>query len=67
MASDDVSAVRGGALMTTAEVAAALRVSVATVERWRFEHREPRPIYLTGRIVRYARSDVAAMVTARRR
>jgi len=48
-------------LMTSAEVAAELRVARSTVERWRFMAMGPPAIYVTPRTVRYRRSDVDAI------
>lgn len=45
-------------LLTPKEVAAALRVSPATIKRWRFEGVGPRPIRITDRVVRYARAEI---------
>lgn len=56
----------GGDLLTSAELARALRVSVSTVERWRFERCGPVPIRLGYRTVRYRRADVARFLAARR-
>jgi predicted DNA-binding transcriptional regulator AlpA len=57
MANDDNRA----DLMTTAEVAAELRVARSTVERWRFMDMGPKAIHVTPRTVRYRRSDVDAI------
>jgi predicted DNA-binding transcriptional regulator AlpA len=54
-------------LVSTAEVAAMLGVSVSTVQRWRFERTGPAPVYLTSATVRYRRADVVAWIAASRR
>jgi predicted DNA-binding transcriptional regulator AlpA len=48
-------------LMTSAEVAAELRVARSTVERWRFMEMGPKAVYVTPRTVRYRRSDIDAI------
>jgi excisionase family DNA binding protein len=49
----------GELLMTEAEVAEYLRVTVRTLATWRAEGRGPRPLRV-GRGIRYRRSDVDA-------
>jgi excisionase family DNA binding protein len=51
----------GDEVMTTEEVAAFLRVSKKTVEKWRHEGVGPRR-YKVGRHLRYLRSEVLAWV-----
>lgn len=47
-------------LLTTAEVAAWLRVSQPTLRRWRAAGEGPTVTWLTSSLPRYLRSDVAA-------
>jgi len=54
-------------LMTTAEVADALRVSETTVKRWRARKYGPAPLQLGPQIYRYLRADVLAWVKTRKR
>ncbi len=48
-------------LLTPAEVAKALRVSIRSLERWRYEGRPPR-FHRVGRAVRYLEADVVEFI-----
>lgn len=50
-------------LMTRAEVAELLRVSIPTLKRWMNEGVGPQPVYLRPRVPRYRRSDVMAYLS----
>lgn len=51
-------------LMTRAEVAELLRVSVPTLKRWDLEGVGPQPVYLRPRVPRYRGSDVTAYLSS---
>lgn len=55
------------ALLTTAEVALLLRVSVSTLERWRRTGRPALEYVRVGRGVRYRRGDVMKMLARENR
>lgn len=53
-------------VLTQAEVARFLKVSVGTVKRWRLEGRGPQYSRLGGRLPRYRMDDVEAYLEATR-
>lgn len=53
-------------LMTSAEVAAVLKVSPATLCRWRKKGSGPRVLWLSARVPRYAWEDVRRWMDASR-
>lgn len=52
-------------LMTEAEVAALMRVSIRTVQRWRATGETPLPVRRPGRRILYVRQEVMAWASKR--
>jgi hypothetical protein len=54
------------ALLTRAQVAEQLAVSITQLERWAYERRELRPSYYLGRSPMYAQADVDRYLDSKR-
>lgn len=50
------------ALLTPTAAAALLAVAPATLEKWRLKHQGPAYLKLSGRAVRYRRTDVMSFI-----